>query len=183
MKKLLITSAVVTALTSYGAMAIDANINFMGAVSSTTCKLNAADAAKTLTIPNVTAKNLLDSGDSGQYSASSSFNFTDCPAGLTKVTSAYTYQGKTMFDYVDWGVANGTANNVAFTVMQSPNVDRSKKLHLDGRVEAQNDATITNGVATVPVTVGVAAINSNAQPMMPSAGTYSGTFLVAFTYS
>ncbi|MDH1548039.1 fimbrial protein [Enterobacter ludwigii] len=182
MKKILITSAVVTALTSYGAMAIDANINFRGAVSSTTCKLNAADAAKTLTIPNVTAKNLLDSGDSGRYSASSSFNFTDCPAGLTKVTSAYTYQGKTIFDYGDWVVANGAAN-VAFSVMQSPNADGGRRVQLNGRTDGKNDATITNGVATVPVTVGVAAFNSNGEYMMPSAGTYSGTFLVAFTYS
>ena len=182
MKKLLITSAVVTALTSYGAMAIDANINFKGAVSSTTCTLNAADAAKTLTIPNVTAKNLLDSGASGAYSASSSFNFTDCPAGLTKVTSAYTYQGKTIFDYADWAVANGAAN-VALAVMQWPEPAENKRLHLDGRSNNLNEATITNGVATVPVTVGISAYNKNTQFMMPSAGTYSGTFLVAFTYS
>ncbi|MGL3103899.1 fimbrial protein [Enterobacter asburiae] len=184
MKKLLITSAVVTALTSYGAMAIDANINFQGAVSSTTCKLNAVDAAKTLTIPNVTAQNLLDSGSTGQYSASSSFNFTDCPAGLTKVTSAYTYQGNTIFNEYesDWAVANGAAN-VAFSVMQSPMADESRRVRLNGTTKNANHATITNGVATVPVTVGVAAFNSNGQYVMPSAGTYSGTFLVAFTYS
>lgn len=182
MKKLLITSAVVTALTSYGAMAIDANINFKGAVSSTTCKLNADDAAKTLTIPNVTAQNLFDSGMSGQYSASSSFNFTDCPAGLTRVTSAYTYQGTTIFDSAEWGVVNGK-DHISFAVMQSPKADESKRLHLDGRVEAINDATITNGVATVPVTVGVSTFGRNGYLGMPEAGAYSGTFLVAFTYS
>ncbi|WP_320728342.1 fimbrial protein [Enterobacter ludwigii] len=182
MKKLLITSAVVTALTSYGAMAIDANINFKGAVSSTTCTLNAADAAKTLTIPNVTAKNLMDSGNSAQYSASGSFNFTDCPAGLTKVTSAYTYQGITHSGNNDWGLANGV-DNVSFQVMQSPKTDLSKRLNLNGISNNLNEATITNGVATVPVTVGISAYNKDTQFVMPSAGTYSGTFLVAFTYS
>ncbi|WP_320744198.1 fimbrial protein [Enterobacter mori] len=182
MKKLLITSAVVTALTSYGAMAIDANINFRGAVSSTTCTLNAADAAKTLTLPNLTGQNLVDAGTSSRYSVSGSFKFTDCPAGLTKVTSTYTYQGITHSLNQDWGLANDN-DKISFQVMQSPKTDLSKILHLDGRSNNLNEATITNGVATVPVTVGVSSTNINNQVVMPSAGTYSGTFLVAFTYS
>ncbi|WP_320723676.1 fimbrial protein (plasmid) [Enterobacter asburiae] len=184
MKKLLILSAVVTALASYGAMAADANINFEGTVSSSTCTLNAADAAKTLSIPNVTAAELLSKGDQGRltYAASGRFDFTNCPQGLTKVTSAYTYQGQLHPGMVDWGVANG-ADNVSFSVMQSANGDGNRILNLDGTVVGANEATITNGVATVPVTVGVSAYNVSHQLTLPSAGSYNGTFLVAFTYS
>ncbi|HFL1539649.1 TPA: fimbrial protein [Enterobacter asburiae] len=185
MKKLLILSAVVTALASYGAMAADANINFTGAVSSTTCKLNAVDAAKTLTIPNVSPQTLLDGsyGSAGVYSASGSFDFTDCPAGLTKVTSAYTYESGALWGADnDWGVANGVSH-VSFHVYQdSKGGNQGTHVRLDGIPNGANEATITNGAATIPVTVGVAAVDLTGFGL-PTAGNYTGTFLVAFTYS
>ena len=115
MKKILILSALMTALTSAGAMAADANINFTGTVSAATCTLAAADAAKTLTIPNVAAATLLAASGSAYltYNASGSFNFSACPAGLTRVTSAYTYQGSFVSGLTNTVVASGTASNIA----------------------------------------------------------------------
>lgn len=183
MKKILILSALVTALTSAGAMAADANINFNGTVSASTCTLNAADAAKTLTIPNVSPATLLALGTNGflSYNASSSFGFTDCPVGLTKVTSAYTYQG-TLAGVNNWGMATGV-QNVSFYVMQSSLGLIAANVKLDGTSAAVNQATITAGAATVPVTVGVSAYNAAQVLTLPTVGNYTGTFLVAFTYS
>lgn len=184
MKKILILSALMTALTSAGAMAADANINFTGTVSAATCTLAAADAAKTLTIPNVAPATLLAAGNTGylSYNASSSFGFTACPAGLTRVTSAYTYQG-TIAGSNNWSVATGTAQNVSFYVMQSSPANASNNVKVDGTSSSLNQATITANAATVPVTVGISAYNAAQALTLPTVGTYTGTFLVAFTYS
>lgn len=185
MKKILILSALVTALTSAGAMAADANINFNGTVSASTCTLNAADAAKTLTIPSVSAATLLAAGANAYltYASSSSFGFTACPAGLTKVTSAYTYQGSTMSGNPNWAVASGTASNITLIAMQSATSSASTVVSAQGVSAAVNQATITANAATVPVTVGIGAYNSAGALTLPTVGTYTGTYLVAFTYS
>lgn len=185
MKKILILSALMTALTSAGAMAADANINFTGTVSAATCTLNAADAAKTLTIPSVSPATLLAVGNaaSSTYYASGSFGFTACPAGLTKVTSAYTYQGTVFATGNDWAVATGTAQNIAFSVMQSATANSSTSVAVNGTSSTNNQATITANAATVPVSVGIRPYNSSGVLTLPTVGNYTGTYLVAFTYS
>ncbi|WP_320750691.1 fimbrial protein [Enterobacter roggenkampii] len=186
MKKILILSALVTALTSAGAMAADANINFNGTVSASTCTLNAADAAKTLTMPNVSAATLLAAGTAAYstYNSSSSFGFTACPAGLTKVTSAYMYQGSLISANTGMAIpSSGTASNVALVVMQSATGDSTSVVNAGGVSTATNQATITAGAATVPVTVGITAYSPSYVPTLPTVGTYTGTYLVAFTYS
>ena len=183
MKKILILSALMTALASAGAMAADANINFTGTVSAATCTLAAADAAQTLTIPNVSPATLLATPNSQlSYNASGSFNFSACPAGLTRVTSAYTYQG-TSHNNNTWSLATGTAQNVSFYVMQSVPASTVAGVKADGTSAAVNQTTITANAATVPVTVGIAAYNGSSVLTLPTVGTYTGTFQVAFTYS
>ncbi|MCK2177815.1 fimbrial protein [Enterobacter asburiae] len=186
MKKILILSALVTALTSAGAMAADANINFNGTVSASTCTLNAADAAKTLSMPNVSPATLLAAGTGSYttYNASSSFGFTACPAGLTKVTSTYTYQGALVGATSNTAVpSSGTASNVALVVMQSATGNNAAVLNVNGTSAAINQATIAANAATIPVTVGINALNSSGTATLPTVGTYTGTYLVAFTYS
>ncbi|AEN67290.1 type I fimbrial protein, A chain precursor (plasmid) [Enterobacter soli] len=172
-----------TALTSAGAMAADANINFTGTVSAATCTLAAADAAKTLTIPSVSPATLLAAGSNAYttYYASSSFGFTACPVGLTRVTSAYTYQGSLVGN--NNAVATGTASNVQMFVMQSSSPSVSSVLAVNGTSGSLNQATITANAATVPVIVGISSLNSSTSPVLATVGTYTGTYLVAFTYS
>lgn len=185
MKKILILSALMTALASAGAMAADANVNFTGTVSAATCTLNAADASKTLTIPSVSAGTLFAAGVNGYltYNASSSFGFTACPAGLTRVTSAYTYQGSLMTGAPEQAMATGTATNMSMIVMQGLTPNLSSIVNADGTSSTRNYATITANAATVPVIVGVNSKNASGTVTLPTMGTYTGTYLVAFTYS
>lgn len=185
MKKILILSALMTALTSAGAMAADANVNFTGTVSAATCTLNAADASKTLTVPSVSAATLFAAGANGYltYNASSSFGFTACPAGLTRVTSAYTYQGSLIAGNSEQAIATGTATNMTMIVMQGLTPNSSSIVKADGTSAAVNQTTITANAATVPVIVGVNSKNASGAVTMPTVGTYTGTYLVAFTYS
>ena len=185
MKKILILSALMTALTSAGAMAADANINFTGTVSASTCTLNAADASKTLTIPNVSPATLYAAGNTGYltYNASGSFGFTACPAGLTKVTSNYTYQGAIAGAAASTGVATGTATNVGMVVMQSSAASTSSIVSINGTSGTLNQVAIASNAATVPVIVGAYAVNSSGTLTLPTAGNYTGTYTVAFTYS
>ena len=172
------------ALVSSGVMAADGNINFTGTVSASTCTLAAADASKVLTIPNVSPATLLAAGNPGYltYNASSSFNFSACPSGLTKVISAYTYQG-TIAGSNNWAMPTGTASNVSLYVMQSSTAASASNVKLDGTSSTANQATISANSATVPVTVGVSAYNAAQVLTLPTVGTYTGTFVVAFTYS
>ena len=187
MKKILILSALMTALTSAGAMAADANVNFTGSVSAATCTLNAADASKTLTVPSVSPQVLygLASPTYATYTATGSFEFTACPAGLTRVTSAYTYQGATGSANPTMAIATGTATNIGMVLLQSTTATGTL-LNVNGTSGVANQANIVSNAATIPVTVGVQATNSNGTGIgatLPTVGTYTGTYLVAFTYS
>lgn len=184
MKKILILSALMTALTSAGAMAADANINFTGTVSAATCTLNAADATKTLTMPNVAPATLLAASTPYvTYSASSSFGFTACPAGLTKVTSNYVYQGSMASSNVNMALASGTATNVGLVIMQSSTASSSTVV-TPGVTGSVNNAPIVSNSAVVPVTVGINATNpAGTAAVLPTVGNYTGTYTVAFTYS
>lgn len=186
MKKKLNLSLLAVALIagSTGVMAApDANLTFNGTVSSSTCTLAAADAAKVLTIPTTTALGLYAAGSNVGFSASSSFNFSACPAGLSKVTSAYTYQGALIPNNTTAAVATGTATNVIFRAMQSSGVSLTSFVPADGTSNSSNQASITANSATVPITVGIQASNSAGNLVMPTGGSYSGVYLVAFTYS
>lgn len=183
MKKILILSALMTALTSAGAMAADANINFTGTVSAATCTLAAADAAKTLTIPSVSAATLLAAGGGAvtTYYASSNFNFSACPAGLTKVLANYTYQGALTNGTNKTAVSTGTATNVALSVMPLTVPVASGIIAVDGSTSYAT--TISSNMAVVPVSVGISALNSSGALTLPTVGNYTGTYTVAFTYS
>ncbi|WP_064555918.1 hypothetical protein, partial [Enterobacter soli] len=151
--------------------------------SAATCTLNAADASKTLTMPNVAAATLFAAGNTSYttYYASGSFGFTACPAGLTKVTSKYTYQG-VIPSANDKGIATGTATNVGLVVMQSSTASGSSVVLVNGTSGTNNQTTITSNAATVPVTIGIIGVNSSNVTALPTVGTYSGVFDVAFTY-
>lgn len=187
MKKILILSALMAALASTSAMAVDANVTFNGTVSTNTCTLNAADATKTLTLPSVSAATLYAAGTTAYttYTTSGSFGFTACPSGLTKVTSNYTYQGSSLVSGTSGNsaVAGGTATNVALVLMQGSTGNSSTVVPANGTTNANNQTTISNNAATVPVTVGIWAANSSNSLTLPTAGTITGTYTVAFTYS
>ena len=185
MKKILILSALVATLASVNAMAADANITFNGTVSASTCTLAAADASKVLTIPSVAAATLYATANNGYltYNASSSFGFSACPAGLTKVISNYTYQGSLNGSSTDTATATGTATNVALIVMQNSTATNATIVKANGTSSTANQTTIVSNAATVPVTVGVQPYNSSGTVTLPTVGTYTGTYTVAFTYS
>lgn len=186
MKKILILSALVTALTSGGAMAVDANLNFAGTVSANTCTLSASDASQVLTIPNVTVGDLYAattslSGYGQTYSTGGSFKFSGCPAGLTKITTTYTYQGTVDSTNKNSAIATGTANNVQLIIWQG--ALGSNPVNVDGTTTTNNDAVITAGAATIPFWVGALSAQNGGLPVSATVGNYSGVYTVAFTYS
>ncbi|WP_407199426.1 hypothetical protein [Citrobacter koseri] len=99
------------------------------------------------------------------------------------MTSAYTYQGSTIPATVWDSVPTGTATNVSLVVMQSATPNGSSTVSPTGTTAALNQVNIVSNAATVPVSVGIRAYNTAGTLTLPTVGTYTGTYLVAFTYS
>ncbi|WP_370605585.1 fimbrial protein [Citrobacter braakii] len=178
-------SALLLALSSLSAHAVDANINFSGNVSSGTCTLNAADAAKTLALPDVSPQTLYNAGSNAYqtYNASGSFNFTNCPEGLTKVTSKYIYNGFLVSNFSGTAYAAGDAQNIGLILMQSPTASSANIVNVNGSSSVVNETPIIANAASVPVTVGIAPYSPNGDNAVPTVGQYTGTYTVSFTYS
>lgn len=183
MKKIIALSALVAALASVNAMAADANLTFTGSVTSGTCTMNAADATKTLTIPDVSVATLLASTNVfATQSASSTIGFTNCPSSVSAVklvqgttTGTQAISGNAS-NYVP---ASGTAKNTAL-VLTVGGVYPS----LDGSVISQSFATTSTGTASVTIQAGVRSLKSLISSAAdPTAGTYSSSYTLTFAWS
>lgn len=183
MKIIRIFCSLIAALTFPDVLAAVGNITFNGTVSVNTCTLAAADASKVLKLPDVSATSIRAAGPLAylNYSLSSSFNFSACPAGLSIIISNYTYQGA-LYD-PNTALATGTATPLSLVLMQSTTPSTSAMVAVNGTSDAINQTPIFSNAATVPVIVGVFAQNSSGRITLPTVGNYTGVYIVAFTYS
>lgn len=185
MKKIIALSALMAALVSANAFAIDSNVNFTGTVTSSTCTLNAADVTKTLTVPDISVAALTALGGLGftSQSAATTVTFTSCPSivsnvSVTKATTTGTIFNNTNSSYVP---ASGTATGINLVVYAGQ--ASSGWLSADGSALNRTFA-VTSGSVTIPVGVGVRTnVSLLSSSPAPTAGTYSSAYTLTFAWS
>ncbi|WP_146159940.1 fimbrial protein [Kosakonia sp. H7A] len=186
MKKIIALSALMAALASANAMAVDANVTFTGSVTSSTCTMNASDASKSLTVPDISAAALTAQGTAwGNATATTNITFTSCPASVSalkvaSITSTGTqYTSGTNSNY-RYTPASGSATGFYTVIGLGTN---KLAQPADGSVLSWSVAP-TSGTAVVPVTVGpqayTAVVSSAAAP---TAGNYSTSYTLTFAWS
>ncbi|WP_146159944.1 MULTISPECIES: type 1 fimbrial protein [Kosakonia] len=182
MKKIIALSALMAALASANAMAVDSNLTFTGSVTSSTCTMNASDATKTLVIPDISSAALLAAGATSQ-SASTTINFSSCPASISNVkiikgeTTGSLYTGYSATETNRSVPASGTATGLNLILFAGPS---QTSVPVNGSVISNQNFAVTNGSASIPVGVSAAA---NANNQAATAGTYSSSFTLTFAWS
>ena len=187
MKKIIALSALMAALASANAMAVDANLTFTGSVTSGTCTMNASDATKTLTIPDISSAALVALGQSSWSSQSSTttVGFTSCPASVSSVNVIQATSTGTIFNNVSnsYVPASGTAKGIHLVLSAGSNVANGF-LPTDGSVISNKTFATTSGSVSIPLTVGVRSNKSLlSTAAVPTAGTYSSSYTVTFSWS
>ncbi|UDJ82057.1 hypothetical protein UYSO10_0916 [Kosakonia radicincitans] len=182
MKKIIALSALMAALASANAMAADANLTFTGSVTSSTCTMNASDATKTLVIPDISSAALVARGVNGYQTqqANTTVSFTSCPASVSQIkVASVTSTGTVQTDKTMVKPASGTANGVwTSLVLGGP----TGYVAADGSVLSYG-TSVTSGGASVYVGVGVVAASTRASVAAPTAGTYSNSYTLTFSWS
>jgi len=183
MNKFIAISALMAAFVSANALAADANLTFNGAVSTGTCTMNAADATKTLVIPDVSSSSLANAGNTAftSYSANSTISFTGCPAEVSNVVLSSASGTGTTFggDTSRQTPASGTATGVHLVISSGPRVVDYLRPGV-----ARSFPVSPSGTVKVPVYVGVTAdITSSSAFAAPTAGNYSSSYTLTFSYS
>lgn len=190
MKKIIAVSALMAALASANSMAADANLTFTGGVSTGTCVMNSADVTKTLVIPDVNAATLI-AGGGGAYqtiNATSTIGFSGCPQTTSKIVlNSATTTGSPFTGYIPSEVyrmlpASGTAASGVNMMLVVNGVPVSPTGSMLSNFTAANVSA--TGTANVPVLVGISP-NSDAGNSIPapSAGNYSSSYTLSFSYS
>lgn len=179
MKKIIALSALMAVLASASAMAADANLTFTGAVTSGTCTMNASDATKTLTIPDIGAAALSASTTAWQYqSASSNISFSSCPANVSAVkVTQITTTGTPNTTYPTNSIpASGTATGLVMGIAlgSSPNWMAANGSALN------SSFAVTSGSVSIPVK---AAISPLVAGGTVTAGNYSSSYTLTFSWS
>ena len=67
--------------------------------------------------------------------------------------------------------------------MQIATANSSNVINVDGTSTTANQSNIVANAAVVPVTIGISPRAPSSAILLPTVGTYTGTYLVAFTYS
>ncbi|MHC0025525.1 fimbrial protein [Enterobacter vonholyi] len=165
-------------------------VSVTGNVTAAGCRLSAADTSKSLVIPSVSAADL-SAGFAGglegwlNYNASTTLNFTNCPTTVTHVSvNMSSTTGTALGGYNKGAVvpASGSAQGVVLMLAVGSGSNQYL-LFADG--SNARDFTVQNdGTVTIPVLVGVNAARAfNSAAPAVSAGSYSNTFTLSFTYS
>lgn len=180
MKKLLALSALMAALTSVNAMAVDANLNFIGEVTSGTCVLNAADTTKNMVIPDIGAAALQTMGASSYDSvnATSSINISGCPGSVSNISAFVTSPQPEQTGFGKYITPDGTAKNINLAMrLGQDNITNKVDTNVTGQ-EAKNIGVLSGGKTSIPVLVGVTS-NGN----LATAGNYNASYNVAFNWN
>lgn len=186
MKKIIALSALMAALASANAMAVDANLTFTGNVTSGTCTMNASDASKTLTIPDISASGLVAQGTAwGNASATTNITFTSCPAAISalkvsSITSTGTQYASGSASPYRYTPASGTATGI-FTAI---GLGTSKTVQFSDGSALSWSVAPSSGTAVVPVTVGLTANSAVvSSATAPTAGNYNTSYTLTFSWS
>lgn len=183
MKKIIALSALMAALASANAMAVDSSLTFNGAVTSGTCTMNSADATKTLTIPDISAASLAaNSGSFGYQVANGTVNFTGCPGSVSSVKVVNITNSGTPVngDAKNYFPASGTVTGVALTFSLGT---AGNALAIDGST-LNYSVNTSNGAASIPIYSGVRAAKAVQSSLAaPTAGTYNSAFTLTFAWS
>lgn len=185
MKKIIALSALMAALASANAMAVDSNLTFTGSVTSSTCTMNAADTTKTLTIPDISSAALVALGGYSYSSQTSSttVGFTSCPASVSSVNVVQVTSTGTQFtDANSYAPASGTATGIHLVI--SAGNATTGYMPADGSVISNKKFAVTSGSVSIPLIVGVRANKSSvASAAAPGTGSYSSGYTVTFSWS
>ncbi|MDX7664704.1 hypothetical protein SJ554_19835 [Enterobacter asburiae] len=178
MKKIIALSALMAALASASAMAVDANITFTGAVKAGTCTMNTNDATKTLVIPDIGAVALAQSNTNwATQNVGTTISFSKCPNSVTSINIAkLTTTGGPGFSGSTSTPASGTAGGLVLGIQagESPGW-----LNLTGWA-INRPFAVTDGSVTIPIKAAVGRYSAS-QPVTP--GNYSSSFTMTFSWS
>jgi major type 1 subunit fimbrin (pilin) len=173
MKNQHIVLSVITAaaaLLSTGAQATDGTVTFTGAVTATTCTVNAGSPSFTVTLPTVSVSAL---STAGATAGSTAFQIalTACTAGAS--VSTYFEPGATVDSTTSRLKNAGTATNVQVGLL---NGDDSSAI-LAGAAQASQNSHST------PITAGAATLKYFAQYVANGAAAGAGSVSASVTYT
>lgn len=179
MKKIIALSALMAALASANAMAVDANLTFTGSVTSSTCTMNAADATKNIVLPDYPVSALAGAWTS--VGAGSTITFTSCPASVSNLITAVTSTTGTQLTTTNKVTtpASGTATGVGLLFAAGSS---KSNLAVDGSNTVST--AVSGGTAVVPIYVGLGKAQAWASSApAAAAGNYSSSYTLTFSWS
>lgn len=151
MKRLLLSTAVVSCLVAAGAQASDGQINFQGKLTDSTCQIAIDGAASpaTVVLPTLSIASLATSGTTG---GRTQFNIelSGCTGLVTTSTAAAYFEGGSTVDSVTYNLKNTTTTGGAGNVqLQLVDVQGDSTIKV-----GHNSQSTTNTPVVIPNTAG-----------------------------
>ncbi|VUS46079.1 fimbrial protein [Klebsiella spallanzanii] len=167
MKRLLLSTAVVSCLVAAGAQATDGQINFQGKLTDATCQIAVDGAASpaTVVLPTLSTASLATAGTTG---GRTQFNIelSGCTGLVTTSTAAAYFEGGATVDSVTNNLVNTTSSGAGNVQLQLVDVQSDSAIKV-----GHNSQSSTNTQVVIPNTTGA----STGTTILPYAVQYYAT--------
>ena len=167
MKRLLLSTAVVSCLVAAGAQASDGQINFKGSLTDSTCQIAIDGSASpaTVVLPTLSTASLATSGTTG---GRTQFNIelSGCTGLVTTSTAAAYFEGGATVDSVTNNLVNTTSTGAGNVQLQLVDVQSDSAIKV-----GHNSQSSTSTPVVIPNTAGA----STGTTILPYAVQYYAT--------
>ena len=167
MKRLLLSTAVVSCLVAAGAQASDGQINFQGKLTDSTCQIaiDGGTSPATVVLPTLSTQTLAVAGNTG---GRTQFNIelSGCTGLVTTSTAAAYFEGGATVDSVTNNLVNTTSTGAGNVQLQLVDVQSDSAIKV-----GHNSQSSTNTQVAIPNTAGA----STGTTILPYAVQYYAT--------